>query len=194
MTRGKLVALVLSLLVAALTGCGPIYTTRYDYIPPTTESGAYCVAQCERNRLDCRRYEDRKSDRCNQDVRAAKADYEDCLSRNNRDIMKCNDRSFGMLCAAPSYSGCDDDYRRCFQYCGGMVNSHQECALNCDARGDSGAPAAPAASGDRSAPPPGPAPNDSCYSSGQPCTCSNTGWSGYCGTGPHKPGLYCRCQ
>jgi eukaryotic-like serine/threonine-protein kinase len=39
-----------------------------------------------------------------------------------------------------------------------------------------------------------PANHDGCRSSGQSCTCSNTGWSGRCGTGPHKSGLYCRCN
>jgi hypothetical protein len=36
---------------------------------------------------------------------------------------------------------------------------------------------------------------DYCNSPHDSCTCSNTGWSGYCGTGPHHPGcLYCRCD
>ncbi|WP_437659179.1 hypothetical protein [Sorangium sp. So ce1182] len=36
---------------------------------------------------------------------------------------------------------------------------------------------------------------DNCLRHHDPCTCSNTGWAGYCGTGPHHPGcLYCRCD
>lgn len=36
---------------------------------------------------------------------------------------------------------------------------------------------------------------DNCLRRHDPCTCSNTGWAGYCGTGPHHPGcLYCRCD
>jgi len=35
---------------------------------------------------------------------------------------------------------------------------------------------------------------DGCSYSGQSCTCSNTGWSGTCNTGPHKPALYCQCD
>ncbi|WP_437649832.1 hypothetical protein [Sorangium sp. So ce362] len=36
---------------------------------------------------------------------------------------------------------------------------------------------------------------DSCLRPHDPCTCSNTGWAGYRGTGPHHPGcLYCRCD
>jgi hypothetical protein len=36
---------------------------------------------------------------------------------------------------------------------------------------------------------------DNCLRPHDPCTCSNTGWAGYCGTGPHHPGcLYCRCD
>lgn len=57
---------------------------------------------------------------------------------------------------------------------------------------DSGAPDTPAP---RMAPPAPPNPNhDGCRSSGQACTCSNTGWSGKCATGGAKSGLYCHCD
>ncbi|PCC68563.1 hypothetical protein [Nannocystis exedens] len=36
---------------------------------------------------------------------------------------------------------------------------------------------------------------DGCEYEHQGCVCSNTGWNGYCGWGPHHPGcLYCRCD
>ena len=36
---------------------------------------------------------------------------------------------------------------------------------------------------------------DGCEVEHQGCVCSNTGWNGYCGWGPHHPGcLYCRCD
>jgi hypothetical protein len=36
---------------------------------------------------------------------------------------------------------------------------------------------------------------DGCRVEHQGCVCSNTGWNGYCGWGPHHPGcLYCRCD
>jgi hypothetical protein len=36
---------------------------------------------------------------------------------------------------------------------------------------------------------------DGCRRPHQACRCHNTGWAGYCGTGPHHPGcLYCRCN
>jgi len=36
---------------------------------------------------------------------------------------------------------------------------------------------------------------DGCEYEHQACVCSNTGWNGYCGWGPHHPGcLYCRCD
>lgn len=36
--------------------------------------------------------------------------------------------------------------------------------------------------------------DDGCWYQGQFCICSNTQWQGHCGTGPDKPGLYCRCD
>lgn len=36
---------------------------------------------------------------------------------------------------------------------------------------------------------------DGCHRPHDACTCANTGWSGYCGYGPHHPRcLYCRCD
>ena len=39
-----------------------------------------------------------------------------------------------------------------------------------------------------------PAGHDGCRAQGQACTCGNTGWAGACNVGPHKQGLYCRCD
>jgi hypothetical protein len=36
--------------------------------------------------------------------------------------------------------------------------------------------------------------HDGCRAQYQACRCSNTGWRGKCNTGPHKAGLYCRCD
>ena len=36
--------------------------------------------------------------------------------------------------------------------------------------------------------------HDGCRVVGQQCVCGNTGRSGRCGPGPHKIGLYCRCD
>lgn len=36
--------------------------------------------------------------------------------------------------------------------------------------------------------------HDGCTTSGQTCTCSNTGSAGTCGTGTAKSGLYCQCD
>lgn len=44
------------------------------------------------------------------------------------------------------------------------------------------------------APVPGPVGHDGCQAPAQACVCSNTARPGRCGTGPHKPGLYCRCD
>ncbi|MEY3013220.1 MAG: hypothetical protein RIT45_1955 [Pseudomonadota bacterium] len=35
---------------------------------------------------------------------------------------------------------------------------------------------------------------DGCEAPNQPCVCGNTQRPGRCGAGPHKPGLYCRCD
>jgi beta-lactam-binding protein with PASTA domain len=41
---------------------------------------------------------------------------------------------------------------------------------------------------------PMPVEEDGCVLQGQICTCSKTGWKRYCNYGPHRSGLYCRCD
>jgi len=123
--------LILPLLLLLLTGCGPIYETRYDLLPPTDDAGRFCTVECERVKLDCRRLEDRKYQQCNRDRQDAEADYQRCLDRNKNDSGKCKRLSNKTYCRAANYEACDADYRRCFQNCGGQVHSRQVCVFNC---------------------------------------------------------------
>jgi len=37
---------IVFLLAALLAACGPIYETRYDFIPPNSSQGMMCVQNC----------------------------------------------------------------------------------------------------------------------------------------------------
>jgi hypothetical protein len=127
----RLWLLALPGLLISLTGCGPIYDTRYDLIPPTDDAGRFCTVECERLQLDCRRAEDRKYQDCTRDRQDAQNDYQRCLNKHKNDSSKCRGLSPNTYCSSANYSMCDSDYRRCFQNCGGQVHSYQVCVFNC---------------------------------------------------------------
>lgn len=119
------------ILLATLVGCGPIYDTRYDLIPPPDEGGRFCVVECERIQMECRQGEERNYHNCNRNAQDAQAQYQHCLNKNNNDSKKCRHLSAHPYCPPANYANCDNSYRRCFQNCGGQVHSRQVCVFNC---------------------------------------------------------------
>ena len=128
--RSLTLAVLSSLLL--LAGCGPIYDTRYDLIAPTDDAGRFCTVECERISSDCRQAAERKQERCERDNREAKSEYESCRRKHSENANKrCGSSAPNNYCASPQLAGCDSDYRRCFQNCGGEVQTHQVCVFNC---------------------------------------------------------------
>lgn len=129
--KAIMLALLSSLLF--LAGCGPIYDTRYDLLAPTDDAGRFCVVECERMSSDCRRAEERKHERCERDNREQKSEYERCRRKHGENANKhCGfNAPVGSYCPSANVSGCDRDYRRCFQNCGGEIQTHQVCVFNC---------------------------------------------------------------
>ena len=52
----------LSLLLLLLIGCGPIYSTKYNYQAPNNPEGKQCIFQCENYRLQCEQAEDMREE------------------------------------------------------------------------------------------------------------------------------------
>mgnify|MGYP000884198225 CR=1 FL=1 len=100
-----------------LSGC----MTQYTYTPPTSPQGQRCVAQCSQQQQECKaRENDRvayEQPRCEHD---ADIEYTACLvySKGDKDKNACTRKSCYM---SPSYYGCEEDFRQCFQVCGGTV-------------------------------------------------------------------------
>lgn len=120
-----------ALVVCAVTGCGPVYNTEYLYNPPADPQSRACIAQCNTNKMLCRGNADLKAE--NERLRCdlqANGDYDRCLNRAVNDAARaqCVKRS----CYSTAESAiCEDDFRTCFQTCGGVVESRQVCSFNC---------------------------------------------------------------
>jgi len=120
--------------IVALTflicGCGPVYHTDYSFIPPHSSGGQACVYQCENGRYQCRQIEDLRVERCRD---YAYQQQRDCEARIRWDKdrkpkwYECGSES----CSA-DYDSCDQQYRFCYQGCGGEVKASTRCVSNCD--------------------------------------------------------------
>jgi hypothetical protein len=116
----------LSALVAVcISACGPVYDTRYTFVPPERPEGRTCVFQCENSKLQCQNMQDMQKQNC--EFRA-QLEYERCKDRGEK-------HCYEDYCSS-DYSRCDEQYRNCFQACGGTVNRQDVCVAFCE-----GAPA-----------------------------------------------------
>lgn len=127
--KRTLVLLLTGLLLAA---CGPIYNTEYNYIPPADPESRACIAQCNGNKSQCHANADLRAQnerlRCDVD---ASIDYERCLGHAANDAARAQCVKRSCSGGDANYSRCDDEFRICFQSCGGIVQSRQVCTFNC---------------------------------------------------------------
>ncbi len=109
-----------------LAACGPIYETRYSFTPPPTPEGRVCLLQCDQIRLQCRQFEDMKKENCEQQNRWEREHYERCKNAGRKDC-----RYPSTYCST-NYDRCEEQYRICFQTCGGRVDATTVCVANCE--------------------------------------------------------------
>ncbi|MDX1655869.1 MAG: hypothetical protein R3310_11725 [Candidatus Competibacteraceae bacterium] len=122
---------LLSLLAAfTLTAaCGPIYETRYSFTPPPDPGGLRCISQCEINRQQCRQFLEIQRQNCLQEERISELEYHNCLAVNPQQQQRCQQRRIS--CGYEDQSICDEQYRYCYQGCGGAVEGREVCVFNC---------------------------------------------------------------
>ncbi len=137
-----------------LTGCGPMYRTFTFYDPPAGKQGKNCVFQCDQQRANCQSDCQINYDGCVQEAEfQGKRDYlnakedwldkrEHCLSKLKAQVKGesvCGDadepRSHSYVSTAHCREdcGCDTDFERCFQLCGGHIRYEQRCVSGCEA-------------------------------------------------------------
>lgn len=127
--------LLLSILIG-LAGCGPMYETTYTYVAPSGAAGKRCVRQCTQSKQLCQRVCHRDENACmkraRRDARGQLKQYRHQRQRQGLPVEKnLNDFLDTSLCQSRN-CGCDDDYRACFQMCGGELVPHRKCVAFCD--------------------------------------------------------------
>ena len=133
--NGKLVA-CLAFLAVGFNACGPVFKTNYTYIPPKTSQGQACVFQCQNTQQHCEQLEEMRYERC---LDRNEADYYRCL-RDQRYVY--NYKKGRQECVENCYCSrgycsrdeerCGEQYRGCYQTCGGEVLAETICVSNCE--------------------------------------------------------------
>jgi hypothetical protein len=105
---------------AATAGCGPaipVYRTTYNYVPPTEDTGRTCAVGCENMRTQCSMMLQQQTMMCRNGCNMQPRGQDDCLRR-------CETGSSDQMCI--------DQYNRCYQTCGGEVETLRECTAHCE--------------------------------------------------------------
>lgn len=129
-------------IVLAATGCGPIYESRYQYIPPLDYQGiactnncltnkTYCKQQCTLDKINCERLMDAKGDA---DYYRAYSDYQTrqklypYSKAPERNTFNYNYRCDSLACDRL----CEENHNICYRNCGGQVIEYRECVAFCN--------------------------------------------------------------
>jgi hypothetical protein len=114
----------LALLSVFMVGCGPIYNTQYNYIPPRSSAGIMCINTCEVNKSNCEHIQELKKDNCEY---RSELDYRWCLDHASPEH---KEHCYRRLCGGNSFR-CNAEYNRCYQGCGGVVEQQTVCVAFC---------------------------------------------------------------
>lgn len=107
---------MLVILLAPLLGCGPRII--YHYKPPTSAEGRICINQCSVSRRHCKDLAQAKYEKCEYRRDLEREKYNQCKEDENKS--SC---SYPSTCWGPSTSHCDEEFRTCYQACGGDVEA-----------------------------------------------------------------------
>ncbi|NQY43899.1 MAG: hypothetical protein HRT87_11215 [Legionellales bacterium] len=119
-------------LFVILSGCGPVYRTTYYYNEPPTQRGRECVVKCQKMRQKCEHWAEQSYQQC-LNRRSLERIATVAITRGDRTPAFAN--SYDNECQferARRFEVCLEDFNACFQLCGGVVDSIEECVSNCD--------------------------------------------------------------
>lgn len=127
-------AFILSL-VTMLSGCGPIYKTEYNYVPPHSNMSKMCVAQCVQAKSHCEQLCELKNQNCVAQARQ-EAFYEYEIYKHDRKRegkkVKKDIGDFDRSYRCQSSCDCTPSFNTCYSACGGQVLEKQVCVAFCD--------------------------------------------------------------
>lgn len=138
--------IILCFILLAISSCGPVYRTQYNYTSPNSWEGRQCANQCIKDKSNCRQQCNKDVQTC-QSIESIKEAANIAIRQNTNKAKKDPYDNFSVYpnqglskndCSNHScYNGCDSDYNACFVNCGGEVKTETICVSNCDKKGNS---------------------------------------------------------
>ena len=113
---------LVSLMLVALSACGPMYKTEYILEPPETQQGQVCIMQCEQNRTQCKNNIKSALKDCQHRNEIASIKLENCIKSGD---MTCYDTR--TPCRPLNFEQCNKEHRYCYQSCGGKAIPQVTC-------------------------------------------------------------------
>lgn len=113
------------LAILLLVGCETIH---YEYRPPVTEQGRFCVTQCGAIKEICKGNEIRRA-QSEKEIceRSNDSNYRACMrNAKNKEQEKSCDSKKKHCWGSENFYGCEADYRQCFVNCGGSIREHRK--------------------------------------------------------------------
>jgi hypothetical protein len=141
-------AFLVLVLSSLLMACGPVYETKTTYVVPTDSQGKNCASKCEQNRASCQQNCDGRYDICMRETQLLKqnrylVEKNQFLEKKNLCKGKEKDKDCQNL-REPYMSsyvsdsdcrkdcGCQTNFERCFEICGGQVLKETRCVSDCE--------------------------------------------------------------
>jgi hypothetical protein len=122
-------------LTVMLVGCGPVYKREYAFVPPKSDVGKMCTAQCVQGKNRCEQRCRRDTERCRAHAREEAIyqfeQYKRERRRLGQEVKKSiNDFDRGYTCETAC--NCEPTFRDCYAACGGQVLQRDVCVAFCD--------------------------------------------------------------
>ncbi len=145
-----LAAMLLASAALLLAGCSiqmeppqPKYEVTHNFIPPTSDMGRMCAAQCLTSKDQCLTTKqltaELAKERCLNDererARKEYASYAKSRTDKGKKVDRTEDSFYSRArCdqAGGTLSDCNENYHQCYTTCGGQVVAQSICVAHCD--------------------------------------------------------------
>jgi len=122
-------------LIGLLMGCGPVYKKEYSYVPPKSQAGKICTAQCVQNRGNCEQMCQMRNDTCRAQAKQNAVYQYEMYKEEQHDRGQPVDKrvsDFDDSSSCNNDCNCAPTYNACYSACGGQILTRKVCVAFCD--------------------------------------------------------------
>lgn len=121
-----------ALILLTLTGCGPMYVFKNEYVPPNSDQGRSCAANCISNLSMCQNQCRAEKNNCEM-MNQVSSIAQDALKANSKRPSQYG-TGYQRYCSSDynCMTNCESTRQSCHKMCGGEVITHKTCTAFCD--------------------------------------------------------------